>query len=138
MFMYQQEVEKEAVKEVKKEAGEAAAAEPNTQKNAGVDKSLAGSTLATQAEPFPFKVTYQEQAEGQAAAQMCLDCQIESNKKLPPGSVLWVLKKDGKLGNVATGLHWAFSNTKTYLDITLPSIACALSSLLCRRRCCSR
>ena len=125
-------------KEVKKDAGEAAAAEPNTQKNAGVDKSLAGSTLATQAEPFPFKVTYQEQAEGQAAAQMCLDCQIESNKKLPPGSVLWVLKKDGKLGNAATGLHWAFSNTKTYLDITLPSIACALSSLLCRRRCCSR
>ena len=107
------EGEKKVVKEEERttkerEEGEAAAA-ASSESNAGI-------TLATQAQPFSFKLTYMTQVEGQAAAQMCLDCQIESNKKLPPGSVLWMLKREGKLeqpkSDATIGLTWAFKSTK--------------------------
>ena len=71
--------------------------------------------LASQKQPFPFKVMYQKVEAGQAAAHLRLVSEVDANKKLAPKTVLWMLKSAGSIKQTTEkqGVTWSFTSTKT-------------------------
>ena len=71
--------------------------------------------LAAQTAPFAFNIYFHKGSEGQAASQLVLLNSIDGNKKVPPKTLLWVLKGGGQLvgDNQDTVSHpWSFKSTK--------------------------
>lgn len=87
-----------------------------------------GTELASQKQPFHFRVLFQEAEAGSAAARLQIVHEEEGNKKLPPKTLLWILKSGGgSIQQAEEGVAtWSFTSTKTQLGLT--SVLLCISS----------
>jgi len=68
-------------------------------------------------QPFSFKIMFKEGTDGQAASSLTIWNNVESNKKVPPRTLLWMLKAGGEIQPTDSApeksLVWFFKKTST-------------------------
>ena len=124
----EEEAKKKEDAEAKKKEEEAKKKEEAAKKkdeHSAAAGATCGTELASQKLPFPFTLQFQEGEAGQTAAQLRIVSQADGNKKLPPRTVLWILKAGGgviQAQEEGKALTWSFKNTKTPLSCTCMSV----------------